>query len=627
LQIPSRREADALEIVGPPPVYVPVRDVTAEIGGRRHVIVGDVHGCLDELQELLAQLQFDREEDVLVSVGDLVDRGTKIRETVEFLFGLPRFYTVLGNHDDKFRRYLEGRNVKVAGGLDTTIAAYGDRFPPELKERLAALPLILKTPSGYVVHAGFDPEMPPEEQGQADCLYMRYYGGKTYFDEINGRVWYSLWPPDGPRVFFGHIPDPNGPTEGNVVALDAGCVFGGELRAFDSRDGKVHAVKAQRAYAVSEYARASQLTAHEALRKREEYVVAGLLRGDRTDDGRLAIYTYTDQCVYDNAWDDLTRNSRGHIFDLQTGECVAWPFPKFFNLGENRESLPEHFPWGQPYEVYEKMDGWLGVLYRHEGRFKVASRGSFHSSGATWATAFVQGLDLSCLPGAATLCFEIIHPEHQIILNYGGRQTLIALAAFNRFTGAEYPRGAVVEWAQRIGLPVVPLLAPMSLEDMLRTQKDRQQFEGFVIRFADGRRVKVKTEWYLQIAKIMSNLTPIAVWEVMQGGKVPDSYLVQVPEELRPVAEKYQAILEGQYARALLDIERVAAPVLEKYGTDRRALARYLDEHKKELGHRKAAIFLLLDGKRGKLDQLVRDRIYPRGNQFVADAALSPPPA
>src|SRR5207249_3478205 len=104
----------------------------------------------------------------------------------------------------------------------------------------------------------------------------------------------------------------------------------------------------------------------------------------------------------------------------------------------------------------------------------------------------------------------------------------------------------------------------------------RQHFEGFVIRFADGRRVKVKTEWYLQIAKIMSNLTPIAVWEVMRGGKVPDSYLVQVPEELRPVAEKYQAILEGQYARALLDIDRVAAPVLAKYGTDRRALAHYL---------------------------------------------------
>ena len=48
----------------------------------------------------------------------------------------------------------------------------------------------------------------------------------------------------------------------------------------------------------------------------------------------------------------------------------------FFNLGENAEVLPERFPWDQPYEIMEKMDGWLGVLYRHEGTFKVAAAGS-----------------------------------------------------------------------------------------------------------------------------------------------------------------------------------------------------------------------------------------------------------
>src|SRR5207248_2983394 len=175
-----------------------------------------------------------------------------------------------------------------------------------------------------------------------------------------------------PRVFFGHIPDPNGPCSDSVVSLDGGCVFGGVLKAFDSRDGQVHAVKARRAYAVSGVAPSASLPPAESLRQREEYVIAGLLRGDRTDDGRLVIYTYTDQCVYESAWDEITRHSRGHIFDVQTGECVAWPFPKFFNLGENQETLPENFPWDQPYEIYEKMDGWLGMLYRHEGRFKVA---------------------------------------------------------------------------------------------------------------------------------------------------------------------------------------------------------------------------------------------------------------
>src|SRR5262249_30344691 len=152
----------------------------------------------DEMLQLLNQLEFAPGRDVLLSVGDIVDRGPKIRETVEYLCALPDFWMVLGNHEHKLLRYLQGKNVKVTGGLQTTIDAYGQNFPADLAERLAALPLILNTPSGYVVHAGFDPEMPPEEQTQADCLYMRYYGGKTYFDEINGRVWYSLWPKDGP---------------------------------------------------------------------------------------------------------------------------------------------------------------------------------------------------------------------------------------------------------------------------------------------------------------------------------------------------------------------------------------------------------------------------------------------
>lgn len=622
-QAPSRREADALVILGPTPTYVPVVDLTETIGARRHIIVGDIHGCFDELQQLLQQMQFDRDQDVLISVGDIVDRGPKVKETVEFLFALPEFHMVLGNHEEKLMRLIQGRDVKIAHGLETTIASYGSQFPPELAERLAGLPLIFKTPSGYVVHAGFDPEMPPEEQNSADCIYMRYYGGKTYFDAINGRIWYSLWPRDWPRVFFGHVPDPDGPCLEHVVSLDAGCVFGGTLKAFDSRDGRVHSVAARQTYAAGQMAPAATQSATDTLRTRTEHEAAGLLRGDRSDDGRLAIYTYTDQCVYESAWDEITRNSRGHIYDMQTGECVAWPFPKFFNLGENQETQPENLPWDQPYEIYEKMDGWLGVLYRHEGTFKVASRGSFHSSGAVWATEFIQGLDCSGLPNEATLCFEIIHPEHRIILDYGGQRTLIVLAGFNRHTGAEYPRAAVEKWARAIGLPIVPLLTHMSLEDLLRTQKDRERFEGFVIRFCDGRRVKVKTTWYLQLARIMANLNPITVWETMRAGKVQQSYLMQVPEELRPLAERYQAILEGQYARALLDIEYTAGPILQKYGSDRKALAIYLNEHAAELGHRKPAIFLILDGKRGKLEQIIMDLIYPRGNQFVSDAGLT----
>lgn len=622
-QAPSRREADSLTILGSPPHYEPVTDLSERIGKRRYLVVGDVHSCLDELLDLLQQLKYDREHDVLISVGDIVDRGPKIKETVEFLFGLPEFYMVLGNHEHKLLRYLQGHNVKTGGGLQSTIDAYQNEFPPELAQRLAGLPLILKTPAGYVVHAGFDPEMSPEEQRPTDCIYMRFYGGKTYLDAINGRLWYTLWPRDWPRVFFGHIPDPDGPYLENVVSLDGGCVFGGVLKAFDSRDGEVHAVKSRQPPPVRHTVAGVPGTVSDGLQKREDYVVAGLLRSDRTDDGRLAIYTYTDQCVYESAWDEITRHARGHIFDLHTGECVARPFPKFFNLGENRETLPDRFPWDQPYEIYEKMDGWLGVLYRHAGQFKVASRGSFHSSGSVWATQFLQQRDLSFLPEEATLCFEIIHPEHRIILDYGGQQTLIVLAAFNRFTSEEYPRAVVARWAEAMGLPIVPMLSCMSLEDLKRTHLDQQRCEGFVIRFHDGRRVKVKTDWYLRLSRILSDLNPITVWGAMKAGKVPETYLVSIAEELRPLADKYRAILEGQYARALLDIEQTAGPILAQYGSDRKTLALYLSSHQAVLGHRRSGIFFILDGKRHKLEQLIMDVIYPSGNRFVSDKVLS----
>src|SRR5262249_57567362 len=121
------------------------------------------------------------------------------------------------------------------------------------------------------------------------------------------------------------------------------------------------------------------------------------------------------------------------------------------------------------------------------------------------------------------------------------------------------------------------------------------------IRFCDGRRVKVKTDWYLSIARIMADLTPIAVWEVMTGGKVPKEYLVSVPEELRPLAERYQAVLEGQYARVMLHIEETVRPLLERFASARPALGRFLDTRRQEWGYLRSAAFLVRHGKTDKL--------------------------
>lgn len=614
LQYPSVKESDELEIIGQPPTYVPVKDVCAEIGDRRYIIVGDIHGCLDELLMLLKDLDFNKDEDVLICAGDLVDRGPKVRETLEFATSLPRFYSVMGNHDDKCVRYFQGSKVKVAHGLDITIAAFNDKMPDKILDFMRSMPLILKTPAGYVVHAGFDPLMSPEEQQAADCLFMRYYGGKSYFDKDEGIIWHKLWPKEYPRVFYGHIPELSGPNIHNIVSLDGGCVFGDYLKAWDSKDGMVHYVNALQRYAASDYAATQQFTS-QIIAKREEYMVGGLLRGDKSDDAKLAIYTYTDQCVFARMWDEITLKSRGHIFDIDTGECVAYPFPKFFNLGESPECMHESFDWKKPYHIYEKLDGWLGVLYRHEGKFKVASRGSFHSDGAEWATEYIQNFDLSCLPDEATLCFEMITPAQKIILDYGGVEKLVILAAFNRKDGTEYPRKTVEEWSAKTFLPIVKRY-DLTIDDILELKSKATGQEGFVVAFEDGRRVKVKMDWYMTLAKVMSNLSPIAIWDAMEKGKVKEEFLCKIPEELRDLAEKYRDMLEGQYAKLKDGLWEECEAFNKKHGHDRKTIAMNRKPLEGRLAYK--AVFAVLDKDEGAIEKMIMGLIYPTANEFKA---------
>lgn len=614
-QLPTKKEADELVCIGAKPPYARVLDLTEIIGDRRHLIVGDIHGCLDELLDLLAQVGFNQAEDVLVCVGDLVDRGPKTKEVLEFVMGLPRFYSTKGNHDDKFVRYCDGKVKKLTHGLIQSIESFDNKIPKEVTEFLRKLPHIIKTPSGYCVHAGFCPDAPPEEQNFADCLYMRYYGGKDYFDEIGGVLWYTAW--TGPRVFFGHIPDVSGPCTPHIVSLDGGCVFGDYLKAYDSKDGIVHYVNARKAYSVSEYGKAVN-NKYEQIRKREEYAVAGMIRLDRTDDKKYAVYTYTDQCVFDRMWDEITKNSRGHIFDTETGDCVAWTFPKFFNVGENPESAFDVLPWDTHYDIYEKMDGWLGTLYRKDGKYWVASRGSFHSAGAEWASNFIQSKDLSFLTEDVTLVFEIINKAQKIILDYK-EDTLVVLAAFNRHTGEEFPRPIVEEWAKKAGLPIVKKYENMTIHDCLKLQKEAKEGEGFVIRFKDGLRVKVKFDWYCQLAKMMADLSPISTWEAMKNGFVNMEFLVKLPEEIRPLAEKYKAALEEQYAKVHARLMTGASGYVIKHSNsgevDRRAMALEMEANKVEKSVRSMA-FLMASKQEDRAAKVIMDLIYPKANEF-----------
>src|SRR5437016_6113784 len=115
-------------------------------------------------------------------------------------------------------------------------------------------------------------------------------------------------------------------------------------------------------------------------------VQEGVVRAARHPSLPLTIYNYTAMCQYERRWCDISRMCRGLIVD-DSGDIVARPFPKFFNLEEHSRS---DVTFSKPFTVTEKVDGSLGVLYPSGDNWAIATRGSFTSEQANRATVLYQ---------------------------------------------------------------------------------------------------------------------------------------------------------------------------------------------------------------------------------------------
>ena len=200
---------------------------------RRTLIVGDVHGCREELEDLLDESGWEA-GDELVLVGDLVAKGPDSLGVIRLLRDLGA-QAVRGNHD---QHCLKWWDAKRAGERLPKLKPAHQRVADELEEEdwewLAALPLWLELPEhdALVVHAGLLPDLPLEEQDPDDLMNMRSIldDGTTSRSYEEGTPWASLWP--GPRlVVFGHDAVRGLQNRSHSVGLDTGCVYGGWLSA------------------------------------------------------------------------------------------------------------------------------------------------------------------------------------------------------------------------------------------------------------------------------------------------------------------------------------------------------------------------------------------------------------
>lgn len=209
----------------------------------RTIVVGDIHGCYDELIDLLDQVNFGA-KDRVVSVGDLVTKGPKSREVLELFISDARFSAVMGNHDLALRRRWNGEDVELKPSQKEThreLKAEKDRFTPFLN----SLPFMIDLGTHLVVHAGLRPNIELHSQTTGDLTRLRTLGPDRESEE--GTPWYHVY--YGEKiVLFGHWPAPEPRRGKKAIGLDTGCVYGHRLTACIIETGELKSVEARRPY-------------------------------------------------------------------------------------------------------------------------------------------------------------------------------------------------------------------------------------------------------------------------------------------------------------------------------------------------------------------------------------------
>lgn len=228
-------------------------------------VIGDVHGCCDELELLLQKLGYGKSNGTFAHpdgrkvafLGDFCDRGNRNADVLRLVMdmvGAGNAIAVPGNHDVKLLKYLRGKNVAVTHGIDKTVAeleALGDAFKAEVAGFLDGLisHYVLDDGKLVIAHAGLKQEY--VGRGSARVREFCLYGETTGETDSYGLPVRLDWAADyrgRGTIVYGHVAGKEVKSQNNTFCIDTGCVFGGRLTAFRYPEKEIVAVDALRQY-------------------------------------------------------------------------------------------------------------------------------------------------------------------------------------------------------------------------------------------------------------------------------------------------------------------------------------------------------------------------------------------
>ena len=218
---------------------------TLDVGeGTRAIIVGDVHGCLEELKMLLSVVNFNHTQDRLILVGDLVNKGPNSTGVISFMRELKdTAFAVRGNHDEAaLKAYFS-----LCGSPASAKYPWVSSMSTEDASYLAELPYTLSIPKfgAIIVHAGLDHRIETLEEQDINQMV-------TVRKNRDGQPWASVYDGRFGHCFFGHDAKSGIQFMQHATGLDSGCVYGRALSAVVLSDegwnGEIFSVRALKQY-------------------------------------------------------------------------------------------------------------------------------------------------------------------------------------------------------------------------------------------------------------------------------------------------------------------------------------------------------------------------------------------
>jgi hypothetical protein len=250
----------------------------------------------------------------------------------------------------------------------------------------------------------------------------------------------------------------------------------------------------------------------------EVAIESGLISKRKHPIHPLYILNYTAAAQFDWVWNDVTLNCRGLVVD-EDYNVIARSFPKFFSY----EQLDGKLPAGE-FVVEEKLDGSMLLVFRYNGEIITATRGSFESEQAIKANEFLSEDYKVRLHSGESWIFEVIYKENRIVVDYDFE----GLVLLDVYKITKFNTNAVNWLAKHFGFRRPKVYSFNSLEDILKCNETN--IEGFVLHYANGERVKIKTDDYKRLHRLVTGVSEKTVWEALKENRF-NELIENVPDE------------------------------------------------------------------------------------------------